>query len=67
MSKALIEMNPVDRYWTKTWVDCVNDYLHDRDIVIINKHNNCQSITQNQTIMEYATVYARQMADTKRA
>ena len=67
MSKALTEMNPADRYWTKTWIDCMNNYLCDRDIIIINKHNNYQSITQNQIIIEYVTVYVRQVANAKRA
>ena len=59
MSRSPTEINPDDHFWKCTWIDCVNDYFFNRELVVINKHNNSQPITRNQTIMEYAAEYIK--------
>jgi len=54
-----------ERFWPKTWVDYVNDYLYERDLTIINKKNNCNQITNNQTIMEYASEFIKDKSNKK--
>ena len=50
-------IKPSNWYWTKIWVDCVNQYLSDRNLEIIYKYNNINRVMNNQTIMGYAIEY----------
>ena len=47
------------QYWKSSWIDLVEEYLFKRDIIIKNKVNSEEKITQNTTIIEYEAQYIR--------